>query len=236
MYSEIEEKFIEETKTRLFQIALVFLGILATICYSFAFYDWIMSHLFLAILILLSLLFIIMYISLLVYLAKEKNDIKVTNFLNVPYIVETYKYTVHEKDIKTLTKILIDNNIKSRDDIKEILSHYRALLPKKIKANSAWLSVSAFAVSVVSIVLNDAFLTSCAYDEYIMFATVMFCIILSCYAVYWISNAFIMHIFGKGELYKRLELSISEIYINTPDEETKVLKKTSLRKHKRIFN
>ena len=60
----------------------------------------------------------------------------------------------------------------------------------------------------------------------------LFFIILLVYAVFLMLNVSVFQMFGRTELYKRLEASITEIYINTPDEETRVLKKTSLRKYK----
>ena len=139
---------------------------------------------------------------------------------------------MHKQDIKILKKILNDNNVKSKDNIKEVMHHYRALLPRNIKSHSAWLSVAAFAISVIAILLNDTFLNSNQYEEYLKIAAMLFFIILLVYAVFLMLNVSVFQMFGRTELYKRLEASITEIYINTPDEETRVLKKTSLRKHK----
>ena len=112
------------------------------------------------------------------------------------------------------------------------MHHYRALLPRNIKSHSAWLSVAAFAISVVAILFNDTFFNSNQYEEYLKIAAMLFVIILLVYAIFLMINVSVFQMFGRTELYKRLEASITEIYINTPDEETRVLKKTSLRKYK----
>ena len=81
-------------------------------------------------------------------------------------------------------------------------------------------------MSVLALILNETFL-----DNIKVAIVIFILIILICFLAHMV-NKHILQTFGKVELYKRLESSITEIYINTPDEEKKKLKKTSLRKHK----
>lgn len=232
MYLKIEEKFIQESKLRMSQMLFVlFLLFSSTMCVIF-FYDWIMKNYLFAVAVLAVAFYLIVYLFVLIYLKVSSNKFSLKMFWNVPKVIDSYKQNMHKQDIKMLKKILNDNNVKSKDNIKEVMHHYRALLPRNIKSHSAWLSVAAFAISVIAILLNDTFLNSNQYEEYLKIAAMLFFIILLVYAVFLMLNVSVFQMFGRTELYKRLEASITEIYINTPDEETRVLKKTSLRKHK----
>ncbi len=232
MYLKIEEKFIQESKLRMSQLLFVLFLILLSTIYVLLLYDWIISNCLLAITIMAIAFYSIVYLFVVFYLKVSKKRLPLRKLWNVANVIEMYKQNMHEQDIKILRKILNDNNVKSKENIKEVMHHYRALLPRNIKSHSAWLSVAAFAISVIAFLLNDTFLQSNEYTEYLKIGGMIFVSILLVYAVFLVLNASIFQIFGKDELYKRLEASITEIYINTPDEETKVLKKTSLRKHK----
>ena len=232
MYFKIEEKFIQESKLRMSQLLFVLFLLLSSTIYGLLLYDWIISNYLLAITIMVIAFYSIVYLFVVFYLKVSKKRLPLRMLWNVPNVIEMYKKNMHEQDIKILRKILNDNNVKSKENIKEVMHHYRALLPRNIKSHSAWLSVAAFAISVIAFLLNDTFLQSHEYTEYLKIGGMIFVSILLVYAVFLMLNASIFQIFGKDELYKRLEASITEIYINTPDEETRVLKKTSLRKHK----
>ena len=232
MYSKIEDKFIQESKLIMSQILFLLFLLAYVTFYVLFFYDWMMKNYFLSMTIVVVVFYLIVYLFVLVYLKVNRKDFSLKIFWNVLKVIEIYKQNMHEQDIEILKKILNENNVKSKDNIKEVMHHYRALIPRNIKTHSAWLSVAAFAISVIAVILNDTFLQSAEYVEYLKIAGMLFFIILFLYAAYRILNVFLLQIFGKDELYKRLEASITEIYINTPDEETRVLKKTSLRKHK----
>jgi hypothetical protein len=232
MYLKIEEKFIQESKLRMSQLLFVLFLLLLSTIYGLLLYDWIISNYLLAITIMAIAFYSIVYLFVVFYLKVSKKRLPLRMLWNVPNVIEMYKQNMHEQDIKILRKILNDNNVKSKENIKEVMHHYRALLPRNIKSHSAWLSVAAFAISVIAFLLNDTFLQSNEYTEYLKIGGMIFVSILLVYAVFLMLNASVFQMFGKDELYKRLEASITEIYINTPDEETRVLKKTSLRKHK----
>ena len=232
MYSKIEEQFKQESKLRMSQILFVLFSLFSSTMYVIFFYDWIMKNYLFAVAVLAVAFYLIVYLFVLIYLKVSSNKFSLKMFWNVPKVIDSYKQNMHKQDIKMLKKILNDNNVKSKDNIKEVMHHYRVLLPRNIKSHSAWLSVAAFAISVIAILLNDTFLNSNQYEEYLKIGGMIFVSILLIYAAFLMLNVSVFQIFGKDELYKRLEASITEIYINTPDEETRVLKKTSLRKHK----
>lgn len=235
MYLKIEEKFIQESKLRMSQLLFVLFLLLSSTIYGLLLYDWIISNYLLAITIMAIAFYSIVYLFVVFYLKISKKRLPLRMLWNVPNVIEMYKHNMHEQDIKILRKILNDNNVKSKDNIKEVMHHYRALLPRNIKSHSAWLSVAAFAISVIAFLLNDTFLQSNEYTEYLKIGGMIFVSILLVYAVFLMLNASVFQMFGEDELYKRLESSITEIYINTPSEEMPNSKKMRLRKHKRIY-
>ena len=232
MYQKIEESFIQESKLRMSQTLLVFVGVLLVAISGLYLYDWIMENTFWAISILFVSFFLIAYLFILIYLKFSKKDFSLKTFLKVYKVIDLYKNNMHEQDLKTLKMILHENNVISKDNIKEVMYHYRALLPRNASNNSAWLSVAAFAISVIALILNDTFLYSKEYVEYLKIAGILFLFILLIYAIFHMLNVYVFQMFGSVELYKRLEASITEIYINTPDEINVRKKKVSLRKHK----
>ena len=232
MYLKIEERFKQESKLRMSQILFALFLISSYMLYVGLLYDWILNNYLFALVAFTFAFYLIVYLFVVFYLKVSNNRFSLKTFWNIPKVIEMYKQNMHEQDIKILKKILNDNNVKSKENIKEVMHHYRTLLPRNIKSHSAWLSVAAFAISVIAFLLNDTFLQSNEYTEYLKIGGMIFGSILLVYAVFLMLNASVFQMFGKDELYKRLEASITEIYINTPDEETRVLKKTSLRKHK----
>ena len=236
MYLKIEEKFMQESKLRISQLLFVLFLLLSSTIYGLFPYDWIISNYLLAITIMAIAFYSIVYLFVVFYLKVSKKRLPLRMLWNVPNVIEMYKQNMHEQDIKILRKILNDNNVKSKENIKEVMHHYRALLPRNIKSHSAWLSVAAFAISVIAFLLNDTFLQSNEYTEYLKIGGMIFVSILLIYAVFLMLNASVFQMFGKDELYKRLEASITEIYINTPDKKIIVSKKKSLRKHKCTHN
>ena len=235
MYSKIEEKFIQESKLRMSQLLFVLFLILLSTIYVLLLYDWIISNYLLAITIMAIAFYSIIYLFVVFYLKVSKKSLSLGMFWKINTVIEMYKQNMHEQDIKILKKILNDNNVKSKESIKEVLHHYRALLPRNIKSHSAWLSVAAFAISVIAFLLNDTFLQSNEYAEYLKIGGMIFVSILLVYAVFLMLNASVFQMFGKDELYKRLESSITEIYINIPDKKAITGKKISLRKYKGTY-
>ena len=236
MYSKIEEQFKQESKLRMSQMLFVLFLLFLSTMYVIFFYDWIMKNYLFAVAVLAVAFYLIVYLFVLIYLKVSSNKFSLKTFWSIPKAIEMYKQNMHEQDIKILGEILNDNNVKSKDNIKEVMHHYRALLPRNIKSHSAWLSVAAFAISVIAFLLNDTFLQSNEYTEYLKIGGMIFVSILLVYAVFLMLNASVFQMFGKDELYKRLEASITEIYINTPDKKIIVSKKKSLRKHKCTHN
>ena len=235
MYLKIEERFKQESKLRMSQILFALFLISSYMLYVGLLYDWILNNYLFALVAFTFAFYLIVYLFVVFYLKVSNNRFSLKTFWNIPKVIEMYKQNMHEQDIKILKKILNDNNVKSKENIKEVMYHYRTLLPRNIKSHSAWLSVAAFAISVIAFLLNDTFLQSNEYTEYLKIGGMIFVSILLVYAVFLMLNASVFQMFGKDELYKRLEASIAEIYINTPDESAIVSKKTSLRKYNGAF-
>ena len=118
MYLKIEEKFIQESKLRMSQMLFVIFLLFSSIMYVMLFYDWIMKNYLFSVMILASAFYLIVYLFVLVYLKVSNNRFSLKMFWNIPKVIDCYKQNMHEQDIKMLKKILNDNNIKSKDNIK----------------------------------------------------------------------------------------------------------------------
>ena len=229
MYTKIETEFKSESKLRLFQGAVIVFLILTLFLYVWIADDeWFLKNYFLAIALYYIGFFVFIYVFLLICVKGFHRK----RFWNISWIVAEYRQKMHRHDIAILKIILEEHGVDSRKKTLEAIRHYQALLPRNVVSNSSWLSVFAVAISVVALVLSDNFLQ---YESYWQMALVITALILTLYAIYLILNRGIFQLFGAAELYKRLEASISEIYMNMP-EETQLSSTTAgkrKRKHRR---
>lgn len=230
MYLEIEEQFIEQSKLRKSRTFLGFLAIVVLVAAFFCLPNWFFDQYIAALSVIAVVFLILFYAGILIYLKIYKKDFSLKIFWDPFEVVDIYRRFIHEQDIKILKEILKEHNIKSKDNVREVMHHYRALMPKNIKSGSAWLSASAFAVSVVALIFNDEILNS---DDYLKIAGMLFVSILMIYWMISFLNSTVIQMFGKPELYKRLESSITEIYLNIPEKEEKVIeRKRKLRRYR----
>ena len=158
------------------------------------------------------------------------------NVLDSDINKDIYQMMIHKKDINILKEILYKNKIDTKPKIVETLRHYQTLLPRLVEGGGTFLSVLAVAASILALLLNDSIFNN---DTNLKGVLAIFLFISMCYIAYnHVSKNFI-RTFGKVELYKRLEASISEIYMNleespTKDEISKVKSKNRTCKHKKI--
>ena len=230
MYNTIEETFIKESQLRRSQSLLILFSVLLMLIEYFWVFDWLNHQYWLIAFITLFIVLIFVYSFLLFYLKINNKGFSLKQAWNIPKVIQLYKQTIHDQDIEILDDILYKNNVTTKEGLKEVMYHYRALLPRSIQTHASWLSVAAFAVSVVALVLSDNFVSS---KEYLQIGGLIFLIILLLYGSYCLINTQVIQLFGKTELYKRLESSVTEIYLRTLEPKEKVvIKKRKLRKYR----
>ncbi len=221
MYSKIEEEFIERSHLRTFQI-LVFclyyvLAYVCLLCLPGENANYVIAFFVLAVITVA-----VTYVGVLIYLKVKDKHFSLKVFWHVFKVAGLFREKINNQDIKILESILKKNGIKSKTDLCEVLHHYQALLPRNLKAQTSWISVGAFAISIIALVLSDNFLQSMEYAKY---ASMIFVFIMLTYGFFLVLNTHVFQLFGKAQLYQRLESSIFEIYIKAPERCNRTISK-----------
>ena len=121
-------------------------------------------------------------------------------------------YECYQKDIKILVKILKDNSINTRPKTLEAIRHYQTLIPRNLEITSQVISVIAIAISLIALIFDDKIFYSA---ENLAIALVFFILIIILYLAFRSYNKILLKMFGKYEFYKRLELTLSDIYMRS---------------------
>lgn len=215
MYTEIEEVFIEQAQFRKSRFRMLLFAVLVFIAYV-----WVASKINTDLLLMLwalgSLIFFFgsVYGWLLFSIRKVKEFNK-KQFWDVYYVIELYHKRNHDADIAVLKRALEEHHIDTKAKMEEAIRHYQMLIPRNVKSGSSWLSVLSLAIAVIALLVSGDVLFK---EPYMEIASMMFWIIISLYMMYLLINKGVLWLFGSIELYKRLEASISEIYMQMPEE------------------
>ena len=133
------------------------------------------------------------------------------NIMDIERNTKLYQIRTHDKDIELLKDILKEHNINTRPKQLEAIRHYQALIPRNIVGGSSFISVLAFSISIIALILDD----KVYYNEENLKSIFAFLFVVSLiYLIFYFLNKNIFRLFGSAELYKRLESSISEIYMD----------------------
>lgn len=210
MYKKIENDFIKKSyykKTEIFILVISVLVVAAYLIGSKFIFNNIILQIILSITILIiniTLLYLYVFFSLNHY---KKGVKKIFDFRKN---VIDYKRYVHDEDLVSLAIILEQNEINNSKKLEEALRHYRSILPCNIKKTSDLFSYISFVISLLALFSTDYFTNNIINVGY----AIAF-IILSM-MLYWAISSIkstMSLMFGKDELYNRIENTLSEIYI-----------------------
>ena len=237
MYLKIEQSFKKKSHLRkskalffgvyfFFAFLLIYLGFIEKI---------ININMLVVVLIYGCIYHICAYFYVIVKIRKCK-EFSWKKLLDTDENVKLYRLKIHNQDIRLLQEILTEHKIDNANKMQEAIRHYQTLMPRNIITGSSILSIMAFVIAIITLFLNEKI-----YDDKqsleitFMFLLVVFLIVFT----FNLYNKNIFRLFGKVELYKRLETSISEIYMNleespTKDETPEVKAKNCVCKHKKI--
>lgn len=212
MYNEIEQEFYKKSESIklskflfLLFIADVLIYIIGIIIFGFSF--------FLLIMLLIVVVFLTIFSCYINAYRYAHKDSKATtkNFLCYKQNIAVYKKRVHEEDMLHLGVILEDLKIVSNDKILEVLNHYRNLLPVNSKKTTDWVAFTSLVISLITLFASEFFVNN-VKNMYIAIAVLV--IMMSLYFDYNFLKQQFSYAFDKNEMYKRIETSISEIYLN----------------------
>ncbi len=214
MYLQIEEEFKKRSKTRNAQ-ALFVLGVIlfALICTTLL--DKITGkdnyEICYAIILLLGMFifYTICYTFIFVIgLSKKQRSFK--QFFKIKDTIHSYQEKLHSDDIKILQEILEKHKINTRPKVEEAIKHYQCLLPRKISQTGQLLSILAFVISTLALLVSETVLQSVENVGFILGIILTVTII---YLSVRLIEKNIFRIFGKDALYMRIEDSLSEIFM-----------------------
>ena len=211
MYLKIEEEFKKKSLLRRSQIA--FLGtyfllafLLAWFCMKYVDYN----RMWLYILLYGVVFYIGVYVFIIIKVCKSE-DFHWKNVMDIEINTKLYQIQTHDKDIEILKIILKEHNVNTRPKQLEAIRHYQALIPRNIIGGSSFISVLAFAISIIALILDDKVYYN---EENLKFIFTFLFVVSLIYLIFYLFNKNIFKLFGSAELYKRLESSISEIYMD----------------------
>ena len=227
MYNRIERDFKVKSNYHKAQISyiIVFLVMLALICIAIfgllfqfntpasvdAFINE-FGYMLLIEVIALIIFYLLIYIYMIIKTRKNENFSFIIALSDHKAIIDLFWEQIYQEDIQILIKILKENSINTRPKVLEAVKHYQTLIPVKLENSIQILSVLALAISIVAFIFDDKIFYSM---ENLAIAFIFIILITILYLAFCSYNNKLIKMFGKSELYRRLELSLSEIYMRS---------------------
>ncbi len=214
MYLQIENEFKNNSKTLASQLLLI-LGAFLFSCVCTIFLNAVVKKGYgenIYALILFGGMFIF-YVICYVFvffkgLKKEQRTVKA--FFKVSATIRAYQNKIHSDDIKILKEILEKHKINTRPKVEEAIRHYQCLLPRKVSQSGQLLSILAFVISVLALLVTETVMQSV---ENVGFILGIILTVILIYALVRLIEKNIFRSFGKDALYTRIEDSLSEIFM-----------------------
>ena len=211
MYLKIEEEFKKKSLLRRSQIAFFSIYYLLAILVVWICMKYVDDNRTWLYIILYGVVFYIgVYVFVITKVCKSK-DFHWKNVMDIEINTKLYQIQTHDKDIEILKIILKEHNVNTRPKQLEAIRHYQALIPRNIIGGSSFISVLAFAISIIALILDDKVYYN---EENLKFIFAFLFVVSLIYLIFYFLNKNIFKLFGSAELYKRLESSISEIYMD----------------------
>ena len=211
MYLKIEEEFKKKSLLRRSQIAFFSIYFLLAILLAWICMKYVDDNRIWLYIILYGVVF---YIGVYVFVSAKvckSEDFHWKNVMDIEINTKLYQIQTHDKDIEILKIILKEHNVNTRPKQLEAIRHYQALIPRNIIGGSSFISVLAFAISILALILDDKVYYN---EENLKFIFTFLFVVSLIYLIFYFLNKNIFKLFGSAELYKRLESSISEIYMD----------------------
>lgn len=211
MYIKIETQFKKRSACRktqaIFIVALIIWAVLSTFVFDKIFGEMRFWHS-----IISAIIFYIGVYIYVVFAVKGESDFEIKKVWNILFVIDLYQMKIHDHDHKLLKEILIENHINTRPKTLEAIRHYQVLLPRRIISGGNLMSVVALTTSIIALLLGDNGFKSIENAQLVF--TIIFTVVLF-YLMGSMINKTIFKVFGEEELYKRLEASLSKIYMMT---------------------
>lgn len=210
MYNSIEHEF---KKISYYRKAKKFVTIVACIVIIlYLFISSLVNNIFFQILITVGIylsILIAFYVFICIVARKQKN-IKLNKWYKVSSNIALYKKFVHDEDIINLGSIYEMHKIDSINKLSEVLRHYQTLTTRNIKKSGGLITFLSLIISLIALFSTDIINNNIENVIYVI--TVLLLVLLLYWSISVITN-YMNLMFGKDELYKRIENITSEIYM-----------------------
>ena len=211
MYLKIEEEFKKKSLLRRSQIAFFSIYFLLAILVAWICMKYVDDNRIWLYIILYGVVFYIGVYVFIITKVWKSEDFHWKNVMDIEINTKLYQIQTHDKDIEILKIILKEHNVNTRPKQLEAIRHYQALIPRNIIGGSSFISVLAFAISIIALILDEKVYYN---EENLKFIFTFLFVVSLIYLIFYLFNKNIFKLFGSAELYKRLESSISEIYMD----------------------
>ena len=131
-------------------------------------------------------------------------------FFRFSTTLHTYQEKNHNEDIQTLKQILKKHKIDTRPKLEEVIKHYQCVLPRKVEQSGQLLSILAFVISVLALLLSETVMKSAENIAGVIIILVMVALL---YLIAQYFNRNVLKVFSKESLYERIESSLAEIFM-----------------------
>ena len=211
MYKKIENEFIKKSYYKKTEIFIFLISILVVVSYvigsKFTYNNIVLQIILSAIILLINITVFYLYIFFSLNRYKKDGKNKIFSFRKN---VAEYKRYIHDEDLVSLAIILEQNEINNSKKLEDVLQHYRTITSRNIKRTSDLLGYISLVISLIALFSTDYFNNNIINVGYAI------TFIILAMMLYWsISSikSMMSLMFGKDELYNRIETTLSEIYI-----------------------
>lgn len=227
MYNKIEQEFKEKSKYRKTQVIyvttiIIYFCLACVVVYGILFQfksdifieqvDKKFPYVFLSEIVAIIIFYLFVYTYMIIMTRKNEKFSLLNAFSDHKATINLFWDQVYQKDIKILVKILKENSINTRPKTLEAIRHYQTLIPRNVEITSQIISVIALSISLLALIFDDKIFYS-TENLAVVLVCIIFIIIL--YWTFRSYNKLLLKMFGKTEFYKRLELTLSEIYMRS---------------------
>lgn len=210
MYNSIEQEFKKISYYRKAKKFITIVAVIVIILYLFS--SSLINNIILQILVTLGiyLLIVISFYAFICFNIKKHKNIKINKWYKIKNNIILYKQFVHDEDIINLGAIYEKHKVNTSDKLSEALRHYQTLTARNIKKSGGLVAFLSLIISLVALFSTDIIQNNL---ENIIHTTTA---ILVALILYWGFNSIINYMnlmFGREQLYTRIENITSEIYM-----------------------
>lgn len=149
------------------------------------------------------------YLYIFLHIRKQKN-LKVEKWYKFCKNIILYKQCINDEDVINLGIIFEKNKINSLEKLSEVLRHYQTLTTRNVKKSNETISFLSLIISLIALFSTDV-ISKNIENVYFILSILLFSLFL--YLIVLKITNYMNLMFGKDELYKRIENISAEIYM-----------------------